>query len=126
MDLALTRFSGKPAPPMPEANMVTREAYSHEVISFGFWFGDDNVPAAAFYSYTAPEPAGLTDEPLSPSSAKWQEAFGSHLALLMYEDVRNVENARETILAFLESAYQAGAKEAGWDTEAFALKPLKK
>ena len=60
-DLALTRFSGRPAPPMPEANMVTREAYSHEVISFGFWFGDDkpnSVAAPAFYSYTAPKPDG--------------------------------------------------------------------
>src|SRR5207237_5689538 len=58
-DIALTRFSGRPAPPIEGADMVTREAYTHEVISFGFWFGDDNVPAPAFYSYTAPEPAGL-------------------------------------------------------------------
>lgn len=59
-DLALTRFSGRPAKPREGAGMVESEAYSHEVISFGFWFGDDNVPAPAFYSYTAPEPAGLT------------------------------------------------------------------
>jgi hypothetical protein len=87
------------------------------VISFGFWFGDDNVPAPAFYSYTAPEPAGLAEEPLVPSSAKWQESNGAHLALLMYDDVRELSNARETVLEFLESAYQAGARRAGWNVE---------
>jgi hypothetical protein len=116
-DLALTRFSGKAAPPMPEANMVTREAYSHEVISFGFWFGDDkpnSVAAPAFYSYTAPEPAGLTDEPLVPSDAKWVDSNGAHLALLMYDDVRELPKTREVILDFLESAYQAGGRRANW------------
>jgi len=116
-DLALTRFSGRPAPPMPEANMVTREAYSHEVISFGFWFGDDkpnSVAAPAFYSYTAPEPAGLADEPLAPPSAKWADSNGAHLALLMYDDVRTAKNPREVVLEFLESAYQAGGKRADW------------
>jgi hypothetical protein len=116
-DLALTRFSGKAAPPMPEANMVTREAYSHEVISFGFWFGDDkpnSVAAPAFYSYAAPEPANLAEEPLSPPSAKWVDSNGAHLALLMYDDVRELPNAREVILDFLESAYRAGGKKADW------------
>jgi hypothetical protein len=120
-DIALTRFSGKAAPVRDGANRVEREAYSHEVISFGFWFGDDNVPAPAFYSYTAPEPAGLGEEPLSPSSANWQESNGSHLALLMYDDVRRLPNAREAVLEFLESAYQAGAKRAGWDVADLAL-----
>lgn len=124
-DLALTRFSGKPAKPREGAGMVEREAYSHEVISFGFWFGDDNVPAPAFYSYTAPEPADLAEEPLSPPSSSWQEARGSHMALLMYDDVRTVENPRDTVFKFLESAYQAGAKRAGWDVDAFRLHPLK-
>lgn len=116
-DLALTRFSGKRAPVREGAGMVEREAYSHEVISFGFWFGDDRVPAPAFYSYAAPEPSGLADEPLSPSAATWVESNGAHLALLMYEDVRNEVNPRETVLEFLESAYQAGAKRAGWDVK---------
>ena len=120
-DLALTRFSGKRAPVRDGANSVERDAYSHEVISFGFWFGDDNVPAPAFYSYTAPEPLGLAEEPLTPAEAKWQESNGSHLALLMYDDVRDQPNAHETILDFLESAYQAGAKQAGWDVEELAL-----
>ena len=99
--------------------MVEREAYSHEVISFGFWFGDDKVPAPAFYSYTAPEPAGLADEPLLPSSASWQEANGSHMALLMYEDVRNSNDPRNTVLKFFESAYQSGEKKAGWNPDEF-------
>jgi hypothetical protein len=125
-DLALTRFSGKAAPPIEGANLVTREAYSHEVISFGFWFGDDkenSVAAPAFYSYTAPAPEGLADEPLNPTMAKWTPDGG--MALLMYDDVRGNENARELILDFLESAYQAGAKRAGWDTDSFAIRPLK-
>lgn len=116
-DLALTRFSGKQAPPMPEANMVTQEAYSHEVISFGFWFGDDkenSVAAPAFYSYTAPKPDGVENEPLQPDSAHWTPDGG--MALLMYDDIRTSENARRLILDFLESTYQAGAKRAGWDT----------
>lgn len=123
-DLALTRFSGKRVAVRQGANRVEREAYSHEVISFGFWFGDDKVPAPAFYSYTAPEPEGLADEPLSPSEARWNESNGAHLALLMYEDVRSVADPNTAILGFLESAYQAGAKRAGWDTEHFMLAPL--
>lgn len=118
-DLALTRFSGKRVPPREGAGMVEREAYSHEVISFGFWFGDDKVPAPAFYSYTAPEPAGLAEEPLSPPSAQWAEANGAHLALQMYEDARNSADPRAVVLEFLESAYQAGAKLAGWNVDDF-------
>ena len=125
-DLALTRFSGKPAPPMPEANMVTREAYSHEVISFGFWFGDDkpnSVAAPAFYSYTAPKPDGLEREPLQPNAAKWTPDGG--MALLMYDDARKAENPRKAVLEFLESAYQAGAKCADWNIEDYQLRSLK-
>jgi hypothetical protein len=118
-DLALTRFSGKPAPVRDGANRVEREAYSHEVISFGFWFGDDNVPAPAFYSYTAPEPPGLADEPLTPP-ARWQESNGAHLALLMYDDIRASADPRAAALEFLETAYKAGAKRAGWDVNALS------
>ena len=121
-DLALTRFSGKTAPVREGANRVEREAYSHEVISFGFWFGDDKtVPAPAFYSYAAPEPAGLADEPLSPPTARWQESNGTHLALLMYDDMRTLPDPRQGVVEFLESAYAVGAKRAGWDAENFAL-----
>ncbi len=124
-DLALTRFSGKRVTPREGAGLVEREAYSHEVISFGFWFGDDKtVPAPAFYSYTAPEPAGIADELLSPTAASWQEANGAHLALLIYDDARNSDDPTATVLEFLESAYRAGAKTAGWNTEEFVLRPL--
>jgi len=124
-DLALTRFSGRPAPAIDGANMVTREAYSHEVISFGFWFGDDkenSVAAPAFYSYTAPKPDGLADEPLQPKTAFWTPDGG--MALLMYDDVRQTADTRAEVLDFLESAYQAGAKRAGWDTGSLAIRPL--
>ena len=121
-DLALTRFSGKPALVWEGAGMVDREAYSHEVISFGFWAGDDDIPAPAFYSYTAPEPKGLTDEPLSPESAYWGSIHGGAIALLMYENMRKSESPQKTLLDFLESAYQAGANRAGWDKEKF--KPI--
>jgi len=117
-DLALTRFSGRPAPPIPEANMVTREAYSHEVISFGFWFGDDkpnSVAAPALYSYTAPKPDELEKEPLRPEKAFWTPDGG--MALLMYDDVRAAENPRKAVLEFLESAYEAGGKRANWQLE---------
>lgn len=124
-DLALTRFSGRPAPPMPEANMVTREAYSHEVISFGFWFGDDkpnSVAAPAFYSYTAPTPEGLADEPLRPDSAFWTTDGG--MALLMYDDMRNADDPRAVVLDFLESAYHTGSNRADWPRDDFVLRPL--
>jgi len=125
-DLALTRFSGRLAPPMPEANMVTREAYSHEVISFGFWFGDDkpdSVAAPAFYSYTAPKPDGLGKEPLQPEKAFWTPDGG--MALLMYDDIRELPNARGAILDFLESAYQGGGNRADWDINALTYHPVK-
>jgi hypothetical protein len=97
---------------------VNREAYSHEVISFGFWFGDDNVPEPAFYAYVAPEPENLTSEPLRPEAARWIESRGSHLALLRYDDARTSGDLRATVLDFYESVYRAGARLAGWDAEA--------
>ena len=121
-DLAVTRFSGRRAPERPDADRVTREAYSHEVISFGFWPGDRQLREPAFYSYTAPEPEGLTDQPLRPRSAFWTPEGGT--ALLMYEDVRKAESPRETLLEFLQSAYEAGAQTAGWNMEEFEGKPV--
>ncbi len=114
-DLAVTRFSGRRAPEREGADRVTREAYSHEVVSFGFWPGDRDVRAPAFYSYTAPEPEGLTQQPLRPEAAFWAPEGGT--ALLMYDDLRNADAPKEALLEFLESAYLAGAKTAGWDVE---------
>jgi hypothetical protein len=116
LDLAVTRFSGRPAP-VTQADRVTREAYTHEVISFGFWPGDDNVGDAAYYSYTAPEPAGLRDQPLSAGA--WTESGSGSLAVLPYEAVRTARAPRTTLLAFCQSAYEAGARLARWDTTSF-------
>jgi hypothetical protein len=117
LDLAVTRFSGRRAPTRTDADHVTREAYTHEVISFGFWAGDQNTGAPAFYSYTAPEPFGLTDQPLQPASAAWRRAPNASMALLGYDQLRNAHDPRITLLAFLQSAYNAGARTAGWDRE---------
>jgi len=114
-DLALTRFGGERAPALPEADPVNEETYSHEVVSFGFWAGDENVREPTFYSYTAPEPAALRRQPLHPAEAFWSEYGGGSLALLPYEAVRTAPSPRAALLAFLESAYRAGAGLSGWD-----------
>jgi hypothetical protein len=116
LDLAVSRFSGRPGVPI-DADPVTQEAYSQEVISFGFWAGDDNVGDAAYYSYTAPEPEGLRDEPLS--AGEWIEFGSGSLAILPYEGVRTARDPKPMLLAFLQSAYEAGARLAGWDTASF-------
>ncbi|MGB2693004.1 MAG: DUF5996 family protein [Thermodesulfobacteriota bacterium] len=113
-DLAVTRFSGKRAPAMEGGTNADKEAYSHEVISFGFWAGDDNVRAPAFYSYTYPEPEGLAEEPLSPNEAFWNTDNGA-MAVLMYDDLRKADSPRQALLDYLESAYIAGAKRANWN-----------
>ncbi|WP_440948693.1 DUF5996 family protein [Methanosarcina sp. T3] len=123
-DLALTRFSGRPAPVREGANTVEREASSHEIISFGFWAGDQNVRGPAFYAYMHPQPAGFMDEPLSPKEAFWSPEAGE--AFLMYEDVRKADSSEKAVLDFLESVYQAGAKRANWDIEAFRLPSYEK
>jgi Family of unknown function (DUF5996) len=117
LDLAVTRFSGRPAPPL-DADPVTQESYSHEVISFGFWPGDDTFDDAAYYSYTAPEPPGLRDEPLP--LGEWSDVRGGSLAILPYEAVRTANDGRATLLAFLQGAYEAGARAAAWETTTFA------
>ncbi|MCX4634223.1 DUF5996 family protein [Streptomyces sp. P9-2B-2] len=116
-DIAHTRFSDRHVDQPGQVDPVTREAYSGEVISFGFWFGDDSFGAPAFYSYTAPEPAGLADEPLRPAAAQWADRGGSHLAVLPYDEARTAADPRAAVLGFYESAYQAGARRAGWDSE---------
>ena len=118
-DLAVTRFSGRAAPPI-DADAVTQEAYSHELISFGFWAGDDNLPDSAYYSYTSPEPDGLRDQPLP--LGEWISSGSGSLALLPYEEVRAARDPRGSLLAFLQGAYEAGARTAGWDTSDFTSK----
>ncbi len=115
-DLAVTRFSGRPAPPPKGADAMTREAYSQEVISVGFWPGDRRYKQAAFYSYTLPAPAGLEKETVRPNSAHWDTQMGEFL--LNYDDVRAVDSPDQAILDFCESTYEAGAKLAQWDRKA--------
>lgn len=119
-DIACTRFSDRVIDQPAEVDPVTREAYSREVISFGFWFGDDAFPEPAFYSYTAPEPEGLDSEPLVPGAARWIAQRGSHLAVLPYDGARAEADPHAAVLDFYDSAYQAGARRAGWDIAALA------
>jgi hypothetical protein len=112
-DLAVTRFSGRRAPERPGADAITREAYSHEVISSGFWPGGGDVKGAAFYTYAAPEPAGFADQAVQPASAFYDPKLKEFL--LMYDDVRLAESPRSALLQFLQSTYEAGASLGKWN-----------
>jgi hypothetical protein len=112
-DLAVTRFSGRRAPERAGADPVTREAYSHEVISAGFWPGSGEIKDAAFYAYAAPEPEGLAHSSIRPASAFYHAQM--HEFFLMYEDVRKSASPRDTLLDFLQSTYEAAANLAQWD-----------
>ena len=116
-DLAVTRFSGRAAP-REGGTRADREAYSHEVISVGFWPGDPSFPEAAFYSYTYPEPAGISDRPLGPDKAMWAERNGGALAVYRYQDWRETADPEASLLGFLDAAYDAGATQANWDKAA--------
>jgi hypothetical protein len=120
-DLCCTRFSGRRAPERPGADAMTREAYSHEVISGGFWPGSGVVNDAAFYAYAAPEPQGFRTARVLPASAKYNEAFGEYI--LMYEDLRHEPDPKQALLDFLQSTYEAGAKLGGWDRAALERQP---
>ncbi len=120
-DLAVTRFSGRPAPEHPGGvpnlpDWVTREAYSHEVSSCGFWPGGGPVPHAAFYSYAYPEPAGFAEAAVRPTAA----AFYSRQLrefVLPYDAVRQADSPDETLLEFLQSTYEAAATLSRWDRD---------
>ncbi|WP_017540845.1 DUF5996 family protein [Nocardiopsis halophila] len=118
-DIAVTRFGGGAVRHPEEAGPLIREAYSEEVVSFGFWFGDESVPEPAFYSYTAPEPEGLTGAPL-PDGAEWLDGAHGHLALLRYGRARAAADPRAAVLSFYQAAYEAGAPLLGWDTAGLA------
>jgi hypothetical protein len=115
-DLAVTRFSGRLAPPRPEADAMTREAYSHEVSSVGFWPGAANLPKPTFYSYAAPEPAGFRTSAISPATAYYNEALGGFY--LDLADVRNAPDPEAALLAFCRTTYDAAATNAQWDRAA--------
>jgi hypothetical protein len=115
-DLAVTRFSGRRAPERPGADVITREAYSHEVSSVGFWPGGGSVQDAAFYSYAAPEPQGFKEERVRPDVAHYDQQLGEFL--LMYDDVRKAESPTAALLEFCQSTYEAAANLGKWDRSA--------
>jgi hypothetical protein len=120
-DLAVTRFSGRTAPEHPGGfpNMpdwITREAYSQEVSSAGFWPGGDTMPTPIFYSYAYPTPDGFGAATVRPVSAEWNADMGEFV--LPYDAVRNADSPDDALLAFLESTYEAAANTADWDRQA--------
>jgi hypothetical protein len=114
-DLAVTRFSGRRAPAREGVDNMTAEAYSHEVISHGFWPGGNRLQAA-FYSYTAPEPAGFGNSRIRPAAAYYSHEIKEFL--LSYEAVREESSPEETLMDFLQSTYEVGADLAKWDRAA--------
>jgi hypothetical protein len=114
-DLAVTRFSGRRAPEREGADLITREAYSHEVISHGFWPGSGNIQQAAYYAYAAPEPAGFPQAKILPATAFYNTETSGFV--LTYDDVRQAATPAATLMEFLQSTYEAGAKLANWDRQ---------
>jgi hypothetical protein len=112
-DLAATRFSGRRAPERVGADPITREAYSHECCSAGFWPGGGDVTGPAFYSYAAPEPPGYAGCAVLPPAAFYHT--GIREFILMYEDVRFAASPRSALLDFLQSTYDAAANLGNWD-----------
>lgn len=120
-DLAVTRFSGRRAPERLGADPVTREAYSHEVSSVGFWPGSGNEGDPAFYSYTAPEPPGFSGWPVRPAAARYDGQLREFI--LMYDEVQRSASPRATLLDFCQSTYEAGATLGKWDRNALERQP---
>jgi uncharacterized protein DUF5996 len=112
-DLASSRFSGRRAPERPGADPITRESYSHEVISHGFWPGSGAIPEPAFYGYAAPEPPGFKDTRVRPAAAYYSRDFNEFI--LPYEAVRRAPSPAAELMAFLETTYAAGADLGGWN-----------
>ena len=115
-DLAVTRFSGRRAPERPGADSITREAYSHEASSAGFWPGGGDIKGPAFYSYAAPEPAGFAERRVLPAAAFYHPQLKEFL--LMYDDVRTADSPKTTLMEFLQSTYEAASESGKWDRQA--------
>lgn len=122
-DLAVTRFSGRVAPPRPGADSITREAYSHEVSSAGFWAGGGDIAGPCFYSYAAPEPEGFAASKVQPAAAYYHPQMKEFL--LMYDDVRTADSPKDALMAFLNSTYEAAANLGKWDRKALERQPLR-
>ena len=119
-DLAVTRFSGRPAPPR-EGPAFMREAYSHEVISVGFWPGGGPVLEPVFYAYAVPEPAGLKEARVGPDAAYYHRELGEFV--LPYEAVRTAASPDHALRAFVDSTYEQAALLGGWDRAGLARLP---
>jgi hypothetical protein len=117
-DLAVTRFSGRRAPERPQEDRITREAYSHELSSCGYWPGTPGGPVAepAYYAYMSSEPTGSAEADVQPAAASYNRDLGEFI--LPYEAVRSSADPDAALLAFAQSAYEAGATLAGWDRAA--------
>jgi hypothetical protein len=119
-DLAITRFSGRRAPERtdwpPGLGKIMQEAYSHEVISAGWWPGSGEITDAAFYCYAAPTPLGFAEQKVGPPQAFYHSGLGEYL--LMYDEVRRAKSPSAALLEFLESTYEAGATTGNWDRKA--------
>jgi hypothetical protein len=120
-DLAVTRFSGRPAPRHPGGvpnfpDWIAREAYSHEVSSCGFWPGGGPVPEPVYYAYAYPEPAGFAAASVEPTGASYSAALREFI--LPYDAVRSARSPDDALLTFLESTYEAAADLGGWDRAA--------
>jgi hypothetical protein len=115
-DLCVTRFSGRVAPPRPEADHITQLAYSHEVSSVGFWPGSGNVTEPAFYAYAAPAPAGFAETRARPEKAFYNPPTAGFI--LLCEDVRRAEDPDAAVLEFCQSTYEAAAELGRWDRAA--------
>ena len=114
-DLAVTRFSGRRAPERPGADAITREAYSHEVISAGWWPGGQGLDGAAFYAYAAPSPTGLENQQVRPEAAHWHPQLQEFI--LMYDQVRLADAPEQLLLEFLQSTYASAAELAHWNRQ---------
>lgn len=120
-DLAVTRFSGRRAPTHPGGfpglpDAVTREAYSHEVSSAGFWPGGNGAEEAMFYSYAYPVPEGFAERPVAPEATRWDDGLGEFL--LPYEAGRTAPDPEGALMRFLRTTYEAAADAGGWDRAA--------
>ena len=125
-DHAVTRFSGRAAPPHPGGipnlpDAITREAYSHEVSSAGFWPGGGPIDYPAFYSYAYPVPEGFADAPVRPQAAFFHQTMGEFI--LPYDAVREAKNPDHVLLDFLQTTYEAAADTAGWDRATLECPP---
>ncbi len=114
-DMAVTRFNGRRAPERAGADAMTKEAYSHEVISAGFWPGSGTLAEPAYYAYAAPEPGGFATARVRPAQAYYGNAGAGGEFFLKYEDVRTAPSPRQALMDFLQSTYEAGATLAKWD-----------